>query len=123
MTGHKELLKKPITLFPVPYRSYSTRVFFFFLQAEDGIRDADVTGAQTCALPIYRGAGAHARGGEERERHRPGGRPEAATHRGLIVHRCPGRHGGHDRMARVVDLGGDGRWGLEIGRASCRERG
>src|SRR3989442_13585793 len=26
---------------------------FFFLQAEDGIRDADVTGVQTCALPIY----------------------------------------------------------------------
>src|SRR5690554_7769738 len=27
-------------------------VFFFFFQAEDGIRDADVTGVQTCALPI-----------------------------------------------------------------------
>src|SRR5436305_11042350 len=26
---------------------------FFFFQAEDGIRDADVTGVQTCALPIY----------------------------------------------------------------------
>src|SRR3989442_15896878 len=25
----------------------------FFLQAEDGIRDADVTGVQTCALPIW----------------------------------------------------------------------
>src|SRR5436305_12481476 len=25
----------------------------FFLQAEDGIRDADVTGVQTCALPIF----------------------------------------------------------------------
>src|SRR5437773_10429405 len=24
----------------------------FFLQAEDGIRDRDVTGVQTCALPI-----------------------------------------------------------------------
>src|SRR3989442_11223150 len=29
--------------------------FFFFFQAEDGIRDADVTGVQTCALPIYFG--------------------------------------------------------------------
>src|SRR5690554_3858745 len=29
--------------------------FFFFFQAEDGIRDADVTGVQTCALPIYLG--------------------------------------------------------------------
>src|SRR3954454_23118669 len=27
----------------------------FFLQAEDGIRDADVTGVQTCALPISGG--------------------------------------------------------------------
>src|SRR3982075_1906032 len=27
--------------------------FFFFFQAEDGIRDAPVTGVQTCALPIY----------------------------------------------------------------------
>src|SRR2546426_8971217 len=29
--------------------------FFFFFQAEDGIRDYKVTGVQTCALPIYRG--------------------------------------------------------------------
>src|SRR5699024_11240387 len=27
--------------------------FFFFFQAEDGIRDRNVTGVQTCALPIY----------------------------------------------------------------------
>src|SRR6266568_7684289 len=26
--------------------------FFFFFQAEDGIRDGTVTGVQTCALPI-----------------------------------------------------------------------
>src|SRR5438034_2034777 len=30
--------------------------FFFFFQAEDGIRDHCVTGVQTCALPI---SGAH----------------------------------------------------------------
>src|SRR2546425_5720035 len=29
--------------------------FFFFFQAEDGIRDKLVTGVQTCALPIFRG--------------------------------------------------------------------
>src|SRR5215510_7105585 len=28
--------------------------FFFFFQAEDGIRDGHVTGVQTCALPILR---------------------------------------------------------------------
>ena len=27
--------------------------FCFFFQAEDGIRDRDVTGVQTCALPIW----------------------------------------------------------------------
>src|SRR5207245_8724553 len=27
-------------------------LLFFFFQAEDGIRDATVTGVQTCALPI-----------------------------------------------------------------------
>src|SRR5207237_9148275 len=26
--------------------------YFFFFQAEDGIRDSSVTGVQTCALPI-----------------------------------------------------------------------
>src|SRR5699024_12092977 len=32
--------------------SSSSRAAFFF-QAEDGIRDRNVTGVQTCALPIY----------------------------------------------------------------------
>src|SRR5699024_7617988 len=45
-------------------------VYFFFFQAEDGIRDRNVTGVQTCALPICSGvllrahvgdAGAHLR--------------------------------------------------------------
>src|SRR5207247_8052610 len=31
-------------------------VFFFFFQAEDGIRDPLVTGVQTCALPISGGS-------------------------------------------------------------------
>src|SRR5437868_2124223 len=30
-------------------------LFFFFFQAEDGIRDRNVTGVQTCALPISAG--------------------------------------------------------------------
>src|SRR2546430_11679789 len=30
-----------------------TFIFFFFFQAEDGIRDLTVTGVQTCALPIF----------------------------------------------------------------------
>src|SRR2546427_9247356 len=32
--------------------------FFFFFQAEDGIRDLTVTGVQTCALPICAVTGA-----------------------------------------------------------------
>src|SRR2546423_9203783 len=31
---------------------YDMWFFFFFFQAEDGIRDKLVTGVQTCALPI-----------------------------------------------------------------------
>src|SRR6266498_4981182 len=51
--------------------------FVFFFQAEDGIRDADVTGVQTCALPISgpallagRAPGLASRGGD-RAVHRP----------------------------------------------------
>src|SRR2546421_2589297 len=32
--------------------SRTLSIFFFFFQAEDGIRDLIVTGVQTCALPI-----------------------------------------------------------------------
>src|SRR5207245_6679197 len=35
----------------LPSLPLSVSLFFFF-QAEDGIRDATVTGVQTCALPI-----------------------------------------------------------------------
>src|SRR2546427_1016723 len=35
--------------------------FFFFFQAEDGIRDLTVTGVQTCALPIFLRASARRR--------------------------------------------------------------
>src|SRR5690606_6178233 len=33
--------------------SFLCCLFFFFFQAEDGIRDFHVTGVQTCALPIF----------------------------------------------------------------------
>src|SRR6266511_5721293 len=39
-----------------------TIIFFFFFQAEDGIRGFHVTGVQTCALPILGGD----RGGDAR---------------------------------------------------------
>src|SRR6266542_4967743 len=64
-------------------------IFFFFFQAEDGIRDATVTGVQTCALPISGGAAVRQRAGKDRwrrqrrERRRlsPAAEPAAAARR------------------------------------------
>src|SRR3989442_8414482 len=36
----------------LPRKKRNAQRVCFFFQAEDGIRDADVTGVQTCALPI-----------------------------------------------------------------------
>src|SRR5699024_12195795 len=41
-----------ILMFTFVILYYSFFFFFFFFQAEDGIRDRNVTGVQTCALPI-----------------------------------------------------------------------
>src|SRR5690349_24363997 len=49
-------------------------IFFFFFQAEDGIRDLYVTGVQTCALPIC----AHC---PKRKQQRPGLRTDARADR------------------------------------------
>src|SRR2546421_4774524 len=51
--------------------------FFFFFQAEDGIRDLIVTGVQTCALPISLShARCRAAGGvSDRETNRASPRP------------------------------------------------
>src|SRR5687768_9172027 len=40
--------------------------FFFFFQAEDGIRDVAVTGVQTCALPIFAAVDRSGGGGADR---------------------------------------------------------
>src|SRR6266550_6439888 len=59
-------------------------VYFFFFQAEAGIRDVAVTGVQTCALPISRAGagggpprpgGGRGRSGTQGAFGRPGGRP------------------------------------------------
>src|SRR3989440_5695285 len=90
-------------------------VFFFFFQAEDGIRDLIVTGVQTCALPIYRARLVVVPRAvvllEERE-------IEAAERRRQLVT--------DPRIGPMADVAGqisDRRELLEeIGRASCRER-
>src|SRR5437870_11119673 len=56
-------------------------VFFFFFQAEDGIRDGHVTGVQTCALPIFRVLGRdHSRRGRQRRSQDS----RTALHRGVL---------------------------------------
>src|SRR5699024_11407171 len=79
----------------VPLLSPCFLVTFFF-QAEDGIRYRNVTGVQTCALPIYRPAAPRlvgrptSRGAAGRSRRRCGsrGRPYMRHLRG---HRRPAR--------------------------------
>src|SRR5699024_11760684 len=41
-----------VRVIPCASAGSSATSFFFFFQAEDGIRDRNVTGVQTCALPI-----------------------------------------------------------------------
>src|SRR6266481_6655386 len=77
--------------------------FFFFFQAEDGIRDGTVTGVQTCALPISpttpsarspRGGAPPGHGSTRRDRERRGRRRRDPGARG------PGRGGGGEVRAR-----------------------
>src|SRR5437763_2949704 len=82
-------------------------LWFFFFQAEDGIRDTSVTGVQTCALPIcFRRAGQR-RGrivAAAAARYRPGDRRHVVGDRG--DRRRPGR-------GRVDRLGIGGRGGAD----------
>src|SRR6266568_6102610 len=76
-------------------------LFFFFFQAEDGIRDGTVTGVQTCALPIYHRAGLHLTrcpGGSDRVR---GEAPTGVA--GTMTDRSGPLAG-----VRVIELGGIG---------------
>src|SRR5207245_3489948 len=46
-------LARRVAEIPAPtFEEAERAAFVFFFQAEDGIRDATVTGVQTCALPI-----------------------------------------------------------------------
>src|SRR5699024_11253141 len=92
-------------------------VMFFFFQAEDGIRDRNVTGVQTCALPICAGTERSARG--------PAWWFTSDGH-SLTDLASDEATGGFDwsGLHRILDAMPSGRWTTyEIGRASCRERG
>src|SRR5256885_3864010 len=52
--GERHLRSVVVSCCGVYVISFSLFLFFFFFQAEDGIRDYKVTGVQTCALPILR---------------------------------------------------------------------
>src|SRR5207249_5171838 len=93
--------------FVYPHVANVRRFVFFFFQAEDGIRDRNVTGVQTCALPIYESVTA------EKVR-----RLYLDAWRGCVTlsWRCASRSNTH-RPVR-----GPSFQRKEIGRASCRER-
>src|SRR2546422_3720672 len=62
-------------------------IFFFFFQAEDGIRDVAVTGVQTCALPIF-GDGEGRQDRRARQEERPQDRePTRSTPRSARIGR------------------------------------
>src|SRR5690606_39673734 len=93
----------------------------FFFQAEDGIRDFHVTGVQTCALPILDTEFSHTM--SELFETSVAKRFGSVERRGLRgvgtdkTTRMP-----VDQLARsVVNLNSP--QAIEIGRASCRERG
>src|SRR5690349_22106199 len=89
-------------------------VWFFFFQAEDGIRDLYVTGVQTCALPISSPEGE----GLAKLLPSPSGEGPGE---GLNTQRTPPVAGEFTNVVADVDASADKRRG-QIGRASCRER-
>src|SRR5690349_23535480 len=76
-------------------------IYFFFFQAEDGIRDLYVTGVQTCALPILR--------------NRPG-------HAATPIARADFSALAITKSAACCAFDAAANTAREIGRASCRER-
>src|SRR5437868_11254717 len=101
---------------------------FFFFQAEDGIRDRNVTGVQTCALPIWPGAGNVCAALLGRPRRQSLGGHLARSVAGRLVE-CdlcsadtePEFYGEKRALAAMAGLSDRG--GVQIGRASCRESG
>src|SRR2546430_3388599 len=83
-------------------------IFFFFFQAEDGIRDLTVTGVQTCALPICHpmAVGTDHDVGDRVRTPPRGGVPPPADQRRAGVHVTDkARHPATaDRLARLFEI-------------------
>src|SRR5256886_9085479 len=91
--------------------------FFFFFQAEDGIRDLTVTGVQTCALPICSRGGRRNGGqesGEGREREK-GNLSPSGEGREKILRKVQNKAGGD--TGKCTDRSEERRGGKE-----CRSR-
>src|SRR5690625_4779294 len=74
---------------------------FFYLQAEDGIRDGHVTGVQTCALPIWDGLAVELLSGD-----RSGAVAELANTLGIEHYRAGATP--EDKLARLRECQGAG---------------
>ena len=97
-------------------------VFFFFFQAEDGIRDIGVTGVQTCALPICVKCGKWIHGRCAKVK-----RVTSRLGRDFVCGRCKNQVNGfvgpvEELCEEVESVRGFCYLGDKIGRASCRER-
>src|SRR5207248_6543748 len=94
--------------------------------AEDGIRDRTVTGVQTCALPILRPSPRSGRGNSliRDILSSPPERPVDAVEDPVQVgEEVLFQLGGRVRRVEAGDPDDRGFERVEIGRASCRERG
>src|SRR5258706_11510086 len=91
-----------------------SRFFFFFFQAEDGIRDWSVTGVQTCALPISGGITFV----QDPTSAKYDGMPRSALDSGWADF-CLGPEAMADALLQIAR---HSYLSKEIGRASCRER-
>src|SRR2546430_8145507 len=87
--------------------------FFFFFQAEDGIRDLTVTGVQTCALPIFGEGDAGATRGQPSEQRRLLLLMTAPFDQKQEDQQRAQRSAPHVQVTVAAP---------KIGRASCRER-
>src|SRR5256886_8728105 len=79
----------------------SLSFFFFFFQAEDGIRDLTVTGVQTCALPISRPRPARARESSRAEESRGPQREDDGHRREDREHREAGEQDLAERVEQA----------------------
>src|SRR3989442_3325833 len=107
-------------LLNIPTRGWGERPLvgdvFFFFQAEDGIRDADVTGVQTCALPISGDVSASVTTPTpkpllEETDTSPAAAPVTISIEDVLDELQAGKLTRDEAAARI-----------QIGRASCRER-